>query len=103
MAMNMKTALFWDVMLYILVDRYQHFEELLMGMPWIKSTAFHHKDPGSITGGTLGGQSGTRTGFPLALLLKKQNSLPPYPALMIEAAGFFFSFFFFLNCQSMQH
>ena len=32
MAMNMKTVLFWDVMLHILVDRYQNFKELPMGM-----------------------------------------------------------------------
>jgi hypothetical protein len=50
MAMNIKMALFWDVMLYSLVERYQHFEELPMAMPWIKSAAFHCKDPGSITG-----------------------------------------------------
>jgi len=50
MVMHMKTTLFWDVMLYSLVDRYQHFEKLLMAMSWIKLAAFHHKDPGSITG-----------------------------------------------------
>ena len=50
MAMNTKTALFWDVMLYSLVDRYQQFEALPLAIPWIKSVAFHRKDPGSITG-----------------------------------------------------